>query len=170
MDTSYTCSCCGKIYDSVPLCFGADFPYYYLSIPTHEITARVEITESLCVIDESHFFHRGRITIPIIDHDEDLIFNVWTTISRENFEKRNTIWNDPERTSHPPYFGWLQTMVPTYGDTINIMTMAHENEVGLIPDIKVDQNHAIGQDQLTGITYESALKKVQVILSTFHAG
>jgi len=170
MDTSFTCMCCGKRYKGVPLCFGTDFPYHYFAIPEDEIAARVEITESLCVIDETYFFHRGRITIPIIDHDEDLIFNVWTTISRENFEIRNTIWNDAERINHPPYFGWLQTSIPAYGDTINIKTMVHENEVGLIPNVEVEPEHPIGQNQLNGITYQTALEKVQLILSSLHVG
>ena len=66
---------------------------------------RIEITESLCVIDKEHFFHKGRITIPIIDHKNDLVFNVWTSISEENFIKRNDLWSEPERIRQEPYFG-----------------------------------------------------------------
>jgi hypothetical protein len=66
-----------------------------------------------------------------------LIFNVWTSISKENFELRNEIWNESNRIEYGPYFGWLQTTVPTYGNTLNIKTAAYENEAGLIPTIKV---------------------------------
>jgi hypothetical protein len=72
----YICKCCGTTYDEIPLCFGNEYPDYYFSVPIEERETRVELTESLCVIDD-HFFHRGRLIIPILDFHEDLIFNVW---------------------------------------------------------------------------------------------
>ena len=58
---AYKCSCCGNIYDEIPLCFGSDFPDYYSSIPPEERESRIELKERLCVVDEKHFFHRGRL-------------------------------------------------------------------------------------------------------------
>lgn len=123
-------------FDEMPLCFGDEYPDYYFSVPPEERDNRIELHESLCIVDD-HYFHRRRLIIPIIDHAENLIFNVWTSISKENFELRNEIWNEPNRTGHGPYFGWLQTVVPTYGDTLNIKIIALENEAGLIPTIEV---------------------------------
>lgn len=166
---SFTCSCCGRVYDEIPLCFGTEYPDYYFSVPPDERASRIELKESLCVVDGSHFFHRGRITIPIIDHQEDLLFNVWTSISGDNFELRNTIWDDSDRQKYGPYFGWLQTMVPTYGDTINIKTMAYENEPGVIPTIQIiEDRHQLRIDQETGITFQNAKERVQQILAEWH--
>lgn len=166
---TYTCSCCGKVYNEIPLCFGGEFPDYYFTVPADERNDRVEIVESLCVIDE-HFFHRGRLTIPIIDHEENLIFNVWTTISKANFELRNQLWNAPERIEQDPYFGWLQTVVPTYGNTLSLKVLARENEVGYIPTIEITDEHQLQYDQHHGITFEAALNKVQQILKEWHKG
>jgi hypothetical protein len=167
-DYSFTCSCCGKIYEEIPLCFGNDYPDHYFTIPTDEIKDRVELTESLCIIDDD-FFHRGRITIAIVDYHEDLIFNVWTSISKENFELRNQLWNDPNRIEQGPYFGWLNTIVPTYSNTLNIKTLAHEVGPGLIPNIEIiEENHSLMIDQQEGITFEKAKQKVQEILSDLH--
>jgi hypothetical protein len=166
---SFTCSCCGRVYDEMPLCFGADHPVQYFDVAPEQRENRIELTESLCVIDETHFFHRGRITIPVIDYTDDLIFNVWTSISRDNFELRNSIWNDQDRSTHGPYFGWLSTVVPTYGDTINIKTMAYESDAGAIPSIQVfEEGHALTNDQQSGITFEQAKEKVQEILAKLH--
>jgi hypothetical protein len=165
---SFTCHCCGKTYDEIPLCFGNDFPDYYFSVPPEERDKRIELKESLCIIDD-HYFHRGRLIIPITDNPEDLIFNVWTSISKDNFELRNEIWNAEDRTKYGPYFGWLQTIVPTYGDTLNIKTTAYENEVGLIPTIKVFEDlHPLKTDQENGITFQVALEKVQAMLADLH--
>jgi len=165
----YKCPCCGKLYDELPLCFGAEFPEYYFSIPTGERNERIEMKESLCVVDETHFFHRGRITIPITDFSEDLIFNVWASISEENFNRRMNLWNDPKRVEEKPYFGWLQTYVPTYGETLDIRSIAVEREAGLIPEIKIiEEGHALKIDQENGIIYKKALKIISQILSSLH--
>jgi len=153
----------------MPLCFGGEYPDYYFSVPPEERTTRIELAESLCVIDQKHYFHRGRITIPIHDHKEDLTFNVWTSISSENFGIRNSMWNDPERVRNKPYFGWLQTLVPTYGNTLNLKTLAREQEVGLIPTIElIEEGHPLTLDQRNGISFDTAVKKVGDILKEFH--
>lgn len=167
-DYSYTCKCCGKVYDTMPLCFGGNLPPYYYSVPENEREDRIELKESLCVIDD-HFFHRGRITIPIIDHHEDLLFNVWTTISRQNFEIRNTLWNDPERVNQQPYFGYLQTEIPTFDNTFNLQVIAIENKIGLIPSIEIlDESHPLYLHQQNGITFAHATSIVQTILIDEH--
>ncbi len=166
---TYICPCCGQKYDELPLCFGFDYPAYYFSVPPDEREKRIELKESLCVVDSEHFFHRGRLTIPIVDHSEDLIFNVWTSISEDNFGIRMDLWEDPDRINQEPYFGWLQTIVPTYGDTLNIKTIAIEKEAGLIPEIKsIEENHPLTIDQENGITYKKALDLVAHIIKEQH--
>lgn len=167
--TVYQCSCCGEEYSELPFCFGSEVPAYYFSIPPEERERRVEKNESLCVIDETHFFHRGRLTIPIHDNDQDLFFDIWTSISEVNFKRRNELWNDPQRVNESPYFGWLQAEVPTYGDTINIKCIAIENEVGFIPSIQIiEEDHPLKTDQENGITFEKALEIVGFILASGH--
>jgi hypothetical protein len=167
--TTYQCSCCGQEYDELPLTFGNDFPEYYFSVPPDERKKRIEMQESLCVVDGEHFFHRGRLTIPINDYDQDLIFNVWTSISEDNFRKRNDLWENQERVNEKPYFGWLQTTIPTYGDTLNLKTIAVENEVGLIPTIKmIEDGHPLTVDHEKGITFARAMEIVGFILTSGH--
>jgi hypothetical protein len=163
--TTYQCSCCGREYDELPLTFGNDLPDYYFSVPPDEREKRVEKQESLCVVDREHFFHRGRLTVPINDYDQNLIFNVWTSISEDSFRKRNDLWENPGRVNEKPYFGWLQTTIPTYGNTLNLKTIAIENEVGHIPTIKmIEDAHPLTVDQEKGITFDKALEIVDFIL------
>jgi len=153
----------------MPLSFGGDFPASYFNVAPEEREQRIELAESLCVIDKALFFHRGRITIPIVDHNEDLVFDVWTSISEANFIKRNDLWSDPNRIKQDPYFGWLQSTIPTYDGTLNIKTLAYEQEVGFIPSIKViEENHPLKIDQENGITLKIATEKVESILRDFH--
>ena len=61
--TAFKCDCCGTEYNEMPLCFGSEYPDYYFSVPIEEREKRIELKESLCVVDEKHFFHRGRLRI-----------------------------------------------------------------------------------------------------------
>jgi hypothetical protein len=165
----YRCSCCGQEYGELPLTFGSDFPDYYYSIPPEEREKRIEITESLCVVDGEHFFHRGRLAIPIINFTEELIFNVWTSISEENFKKRNELWDDSKRVQESPYFGWLQNIIPCYGNTLNLKTIAIESEVGFIPMLKaMEDDHQLTLDQNSGISFERAIEIAGSILQNLH--
>ncbi|MEW7292863.1 DUF2199 domain-containing protein [Aquimarina sp. 2304DJ70-9] len=165
----FKCECCGTEYDDMPLCFGSEFPDYYYSIPPDERKSRIEIEKSLCVVDEEHFFHRGRLTIPILDYPEDLYFDIWASISRENFEKRMDDWNNPQRIENEPYFGWLQNQIPTYKNTLNIKSRAIEQNVDSIVEIEIgEENHQLTFDQENGITLEKAKKIVQFVLKDKH--
>jgi hypothetical protein len=167
--TVYQCSCCGQEYEDLPLTFGNDYPDYYFSIPANEREKRVEKEESLCVVDDEHFFHRGRLIISIKGYKSDLIFNVWTSISKENFIKRNDLWNNTARVNEEPYFGWLQTSIPTYGNTINLKAVAIENDAGQIPSIKmIEEGHPLTDDQEKGITFDKAMEIVGQILTSAH--
>lgn len=167
--SAYKCPHCGKIYNEIPLCFGSDYPHYYHSIPHEERKDRVKMDQSWCVVDDTHFFHRCRLIIPIIDYKEDLEFNVWTSISEDNFSIRMDLWNNPDRVHQQPYFGWLQTRIDFYRETINIKSIAVEQPVGIIPVLKmIEEGHALTIDQENGISYEKAKLIAGTILKDQH--
>src|SRR5689334_918437 len=96
-------------------------------------------------------------------------FDIWTSISAENFGIRMDLWENPERINQEPYFGWLQTDVPTYGETLNIKSIAVEQPVGQIPEIRIiEEKHHLKLDQANGITYKQALQMVDKILREQH--
>lgn len=163
--TVYKCTCCDIVYEKLPLCFGADVPALFNTIPENEREERIEMEKSLCVIDKKYFFHRGRLIIPIIDTDGRLIFDAWVSISEENFNKRMDIWGDEDRVKESPYFGWLDTFIPTYGDTLNLRTISQEQKTGFVPDIiMTEEGHPLTIDQQNGITMDKVLDIVSVIL------
>ena len=165
----YVCQCCDKEYDQIPFCFGTDVPISFYSVPPKERDERIEMEQSLCVIDEKYFFHRGRLEIPIIDHQENLMFDVWLSISKENFEIRMDDWNNPNRIKNEPYFGWLQTQISTYKDSINIKARAIEESLGAIPKVEIgDENHQLTIDQENGISFKKAIGIINFILDKEH--
>lgn len=163
--TVYRCPCCDKEYD-LPLCFGADVPAQYNLIRDEEKYDRIKIDKSWCVIDDERFFHRGRLTIPIIDNDEDLVYDIWATISQDDFCDRMDLWEDPERVKHAPYTGLLDSNILGYEEkVIGSEIVAIEQEPGYIPKIRlIDPNHPLTIDQQMGISLERAMEIVYNIL------
>ena len=147
------------------MCFGAEFPDYYFSVPPEERPDRIEITESLCVVDGTHFFIRGRVEIPVIDTEETFCWNVWASVSETNFRRTNEMWNDPERVNEPAYFGWLQTSLPCYPETLSIKIMLHTQELGIIPQVElIEEGHALTQEQQQGITWQRVTQLVETAM------
>ncbi|OON70958.1 DUF2199 domain-containing protein [Hymenobacter sp. CRA2] len=161
----FTCSTCGEYHEELPMCFGADFPDYYFSVPPQEREKRIEYSKDWCVVDEDHFFIRGRIEIPVHGSDELFCWNVWTSLSEGNFIRSQEFWHDPERVHEPPYFGWLQTVIPGYPETLNIRTFVHTQPVGTIPRVEViEEGHRLTLDQQQGISMERVIELVTPLL------
>ncbi len=155
MKPNWVCRICGEIHDDVPICFGTDAPWRAF-VPEGEFDHRVELTTSLCVIDEAHFFVRGHIEIPIHDHPEALVFSVWSSVSEASFSHINERWSAPDRATDQPYFGWLCSPIRVYPDTIHLKLSVQSQYPGLVPLFHVDpaSDHPVAADQRAGISAE----------------
>ena len=63
----WTCKCCGRQHDELPLDWTAKAPDHYLSIPEVERPARTQLNKDFCTIDGKAFYIRGAIEIPTCD-------------------------------------------------------------------------------------------------------
>ena len=79
--------------------FGADTPAAYDSVPIIERDARCELTADFCVIDQSEFFVRGCIEIPVIDGPRPFVWGVWASLSQQSYQRIKEIWELAERES-----------------------------------------------------------------------
>src|SRR5437667_12311635 len=75
MQYAWTCSCCGKQFDTLPLDWAYDAPNYWSDIPEAERATRGSLSPDFCVADE-HFFIRGCLEVPIIGFADKLGFGV----------------------------------------------------------------------------------------------
>lgn len=161
----WTCSQCGQTHDELPLCYGAEAPYAYFSIPEAEHGSRAVLDGERCVIDNQHFFIKGRICIPIRDADEPFVWLAWVSLSKQNFERALTLWETPGRESEPPYFGWLSTELPVYPSTLNLRTNVQTMPVGERPIIVIgDEEHPLAQEQEQGISMSQVQEIAEQLL------
>ena len=160
MNNGFICKSCGKYHEELPMSYGSAVPDYFFEIPVDEQESRVEMNDDQCIIDDKYFFIRGNIEIPIIDTNQKFIWDVWVSLSEENFDKTNDFWDDPKREKKlDPMFGWLSTNIPNYPDTINLKTMVHTKSVGLCPVIELEPTkHPLAIEQREGITLERIMQ------------
>jgi hypothetical protein len=151
----YTCSCCVEYHSELPLNYGSPAPIYYEEATRRERKKRFEINDDLCVMDGEHFFIRGCIEIPVIGSDEPFVWDVWVSLSEENFELTLEHWDDFDREKLEPMFGWLSTTLPLYPETINLKTYVHTRSVELRPYIELEPtDHPLSIEQRQGITID----------------
>jgi hypothetical protein len=148
----YVCRSCGDHHAELPLAYGMEAPAYWseeLAADPHSV-----LDEELCTIKGEGFFIRGLIPLPVVDTGETFVWNVWTSLSQDNFARTVELWEDPGRESQPPYFGWLSNEIPVYAaPTLNLKTNLHTRPVGQRPLIELEPtDHPLALEQRDGIT------------------
>ena len=77
---AYTCHVCGERHDDVPMSFAADYPDMYAGLSKAERDARAVIGSDQCIIDNTLYFLRGCLEVPIIGSQEVFIWGLWASI------------------------------------------------------------------------------------------
>jgi hypothetical protein len=152
----WRCSLCGEYHDEMPLVYGPEAPEAWVAIHPLERSARGELTPDVCVLDDRHYFIRGRLEIPILGSEEHFAWLVWTSLRQADFRRAGELWNAPGREAEPPYFGWLNTdLRAVYGQSsLNLKTNVHTRPVGQRPFVEVEPtNHPLALEQRAGMTW-----------------
>lgn len=161
---SWICSTCGQSHEGVPTGYGYEAPWTWYTVPDGERARRCFLNADYCVIDDEDFFVRGCLEIPIIGRNESFIWGVWVSLSKTNFEREQSLANDPERINEPPYFGWLSSRIEIYPDTAALKTNVHTRGVGTRPFIELQPtDHPLSQEQHGGISVERLVQIAEQI-------
>jgi len=111
------------------------------------------LTEDYCAIDNTDFFIRGIISLPILGTAETFCWGVWGSVSRQNFETLLLKHDDENRMDLPSMFSWLSTRLPDYPDTLNLKMQVHVSRPFKRPQFEVELTaHPLAQEHHFGIT------------------
>ena len=103
--------------------------------------------------------------MPIIDSDQVLSWSVWVSLSDRNFQRAVELWEQDGREAEPPYFGWRNTRLPGYPNTLNLKTLMYTRLVGQRPHIVVEPtDHPLAIEQQQGITWERIYAITEMLL------
>jgi len=152
---TYRGAVCGELHQGPALGYGFAAPLAYDQVPRWLRWYRCHLTTDTCRIDEKHFFVLGNIRIRIRGTDTSLVWTVWVSLSKDNFQRSLDLWHTPGREHEPSYFGWLSNSIPGYPPTLSLKTMVHSQAVGLRPEIELEPtDHLLSVEQRDGITWE----------------
>lgn len=163
-DTRFTCSHCGESHD-LPMSFVFEAPVYWYGLPEGDRPSRAVLDEELCVIDNQHFFIKGRICIPVHESPDQFVWVVWVSLSETNFKRAVAAWERADREAEPPYFGWLSSEVPGYPSTRNLKTLVHTRPLGERPEVELEPtDHVLAREQREGVSLARVREMVEAAL------
>jgi hypothetical protein len=155
MEYYWTCRCCGKTFDTLPLDYAFSGPRNWYDMPDHEKADRIKIDSNLCVIDGKEFYTRGCLEIPIIGHTEKLVYGAWVSVSENSFQYILDHWDGVVPENDPPRFGWLCNWITGYPEPLEIrchLYIRPNNQRPLI--ILEPTDYPLAVEQHNGITLD----------------
>ena len=155
MDHVWTCRCCGKQFNTLPLSFAPNAPDPLFAIPETERGQRAVLGSDQCIIDDKHFFIRGCLEIPILDCGDSFVWGVWLSLSEASFARIGELWDLDIRDREPPFFGWLCNELSVYPPTFGLKVKIHLRNDGVRPFVELEPtDHPLAVEQRKGIRLE----------------
>lgn len=166
MQYAWTCRCCGKQYDTLPLDYGTSAPALWFGLSESDREARAVLTADYCRIDE-HQFLRGCIEVPVHGLNDVFVWGAWVSLSEESMERAMELWDAPVIDGEPPRFGWLCSALPIYPQTVGLKTHVHFRPE-LRPRIELEPtDHPLALEQRNGMTI-ARVEEIAAILQRHH--
>jgi len=168
MNHTWTCSCCGKQFNSLPLDFASRAPDHWFQIPDTERQNRAKLSDDVCIIDDRDIFIRGCLDIPIIGQNECFSWGVWVSVSKASFARIHELWDSPDVDDEPPKFGWLCNNIRVYPPTLGLKTNLHLRDSNRRPSIELEPtDHPLAVEQREGISIQR-VEEIAARLSLRH--
>jgi len=166
-DLRWKCGSCDEWHTGPCLDFGYSSPFYWtddhekankkFSLLPGWSKKRKEtfLSEDYCAVENTDFFVRGVIHLPIIGTNETLCWGVWGSLSKDNFQKLQELDDSPQRAELPAMFSWLSNQISEYPDTLSLKMYAHIQEPGTRPHFLLQlTDHPLSQEYHYGIAPE----------------
>lgn len=165
MQYDWTCGCCGKRFDTLPLDYAFNSPDHWHGLPEAERAKRGYCTADFCEIDGEDFFIRGCVRVPIIESVEMFMWGVWVSLSAASMARAKELFDRDPDPDEPPRFGWFCNQIPIYPPTIGLKTHVHFQPGNQRPLVELEPtDHALAIEQRDGITLDRVKEIVAALM------
>ncbi|ATL47668.1 hypothetical protein COR50_11100 [Chitinophaga caeni] len=138
-------------------------PYQYMILSEQDRSTIAMLEEQSCIIrheQQTDYFIKALLIQKLVDEEMDLQYQVWVSISEENFRKFTAL--DPGKAHDEQYFGWLASQIPGYDKTLNLKTVVlYEGENHWPVIIPKENDDSFTRDFYEGIIYDDAVARVE---------
>jgi hypothetical protein len=161
------CACCGVELERIPTDYGYWRPVPFFMVPEAERPQRVKVNDDLCVIDDSLFYVRGIMEVPIIGGPPGARFGwgLWVAVSERSFARYRELW-DVDGSDEPPFRGLLAVSPIGYPDLLDAevrVQLRSATERPLI--LPAHHDHPLFVEQRDGISVKRWLEIVATIVA-----
>jgi len=154
---TFRCLTCGDEFNEFS--WGYDEPDPYANLSEAAKKERAVISTDQCIIDQSVFFIRGCLEIPIVGTEEPLVLGMWASVTKKSFDRIDELWEADGKENESPFKGRLANGLKfAYPDVFNLKAEVRLQPRGSRPQLFVQEpNHPLAIDQYHGISLERAL-------------
>lgn len=162
----YNCSVCGEDHNEWPaLTFYSPTSYNELNIDEKESIG--DLDSDFCTIkyeDQIDRFIRVVLKQKVNNSDQNLDYGLWISLSEKSYSDYMKNFNNDNHEVQ--YFGWLNSKIPEYENTVNIPTTVNTKRGNERPEIipHKDFNHEFVKDYYNGISREEAEKRIHEMM------
>ncbi len=160
----FDCSTCKEHHPELPMSMAFASPDFISKMLPWDQESRCKSSEDWYIVDDSMFYIRGCLEIPVVGGGQPFVLGIWSTLNENDFDTTMELWTDPSRINEPPYLGMLSNDIPTYTNTRLLQTKVQTRQSGERPLIFVPDKHPLGRDQRDGITREKVIEFAQLVL------
>ncbi len=110
---SYICSSCGKEHAGLPTDWGFKLPDVVFSLSYLDKYRRSRSNADLCTLDESRYFLRGLLPVPLSGQDDEFSWGIWVEIDKPIHDLYLSHYNDDLSGEHPA-LGFIANAIPAF--------------------------------------------------------
>lgn len=157
----YRCGSCSKLHQGLPeLTFSS--PHPYARLPEGERASRARLGSDLCVIDETRFFLRAVMQLPIAGYDDHFGFGVWAEVGSDDFKTYFQNFDAAKNSHLGPFAGEIANAVPGFPDASGLACRVHLQDGGRRPIVEMLRAvHPLATAQANGMTIDRAIAIVR---------
>lgn len=153
------CDCCGEFHpiDEHELLFRLPDEIFKLSDEDRD--TRCRLIEEMAILDETRFFIRGVLPLPVRQRTRAYHLGLWAEVSKEDFTRIFELWGDPAQATEPALSGSLATAVPLHPETIGLRVAIQLVGANLRPVLfLMPLEHSLFHEQSRGIHVHRAFE------------
>jgi hypothetical protein len=153
----FQCSTCGRLHDHLPRDIAFRRPDPFFDVPEDERPRRILIDDDVCIIDNTRFFVRGVLYLPLSDGSGRFGWGAWARVSELDYQTYIEAWTNDTEDSVPPFPGHLASKLDPYPGSSGLPVTVKLQSGGQRPVFTVaSDEHPLGIDQRTGISEAKA--------------
>jgi hypothetical protein len=162
-DREWVCPCCGESHGGL-FDVALDRPGACASDQPRQPNSALDgsdniLTDDFCVVDGEHYFARCILMLPIVGAPNSHFgWGVWSSLSKENFDRYVETFDSHEQGGLGPWFGWFSNHLQGYPETFGLKCQVFPQDDKQRPLIELEAtDHPLSLEQRNGITLDRIL-------------